>query len=828
MKKRRVMILMAVILCGISAAQDSRAQFTTVTGTVTDANGIPYAGGTMSAILVPASSGGWRLSGQPYSGRVGPATLDSTGTFTAQFGSNAIITPAASQWQITINSNPGGIAPPLGTGSQTFVVTMTISGASQNISVTLTAAAPNLTNFSGAGPTGITGAVTATHLTFATAPNVIGDVSGSAVTAGTGAISFTASADGVTPLTIIQHSGTQSAPLIDVQGEIAAGLISAGITGFYSITDSAVAHKLNMKNPGVMPADAEWDYPITAGSTGNFLVSQGGAGTPMIWSTGCTFTLTGNLNCTNSLSVGTGPTACGAATGCIAFTEGAVAGTPTAGQSFIRATTTHSLVTGVNGVAEVPLAWWSAAPAGGLCVNSLGTLGMIVEVACTSGAALSAITAAVASNTIANGNNPQRWNWAQTTDSQDSITFGETSAATGGTLTSGLANQSVVTVSTATNSTATPIDIVQGSITNTVATPMAQFRTTWNNAGLIGQGFVLNVTDTASASGSVVFNFEKNNVSLLQLRKDGRILTTVPGGDAVLSATANSLRLATESSNQFVQSNVGFAYNTKQTIASSATPAFNLSTGNVFSNTLTANVTGATLNNLRESQAEFFELCQDGTGGRSFVWPTNMKDPPLTHLDASVCRVYPFIYDGTSLFYIGGESAESNVTPVTVNANVATDQLLQAIPIPSNSLNIVGHTLDIWTAGVYTTTAANTSTVTVKAKLCTVSGCGSGIVITLATFTSTANAGGQTNNAFSAQLFSTTQTGGASSVFEAHGNLTVDLTAAVASQVFGDANTAVTSAIDTTGPLFLQITAAFSVASGSNSFTGRQLRARLN
>jgi len=200
-----------------------------------------------------------------------------------------------------------------------------------------------------------------------------------------------------------------------------------------------------------------------------------------------------------------------------------------------------------------------------------------------------------------------------------------------------------------------------------------------------------------------------------------------------------------------------------------------------------------------------------------------MKDPPLVHQDASVCKTYPFIYDGTSFFYTGGESSVSNVVPVTVNANVATDQLLQAIPIPPNSLNVVGHVLDIWTAGVYTTTAANASTITVKAKLCTVSGCGSGTVITLATFTSTANAGGQTNNAFSAQLFSTTQTGGASSVFEAHGNLTVDLTAAVASQVFGDANTAVTSAIDTTGQLFLQITAAFSVASGSNSWSNRQL-----
>lgn len=532
-----------------------------------------------------------------------------------------------------------------------------------------------------------------------------------------------------------------------------------------------------------------------------------------------------------SLTLGGGAAAAGAtATGGFAASEATNTGwTPTAGQDYIRADLTHSWLTSVNGAAEVPMAWWSATPAGNLCAKSSGTLGMLVEAACgATTVPVSGLTAATGPNTTANGNNPQTLNWAQTTDSQAGIAFGETSAATGGTITTGLANQGLVAISTAAGSTSTPFKVTQGAVTGVLPFPAVQWQTTWNNAGLTGQGLFFNVTDTASASGSMLFNFQKNNAALFQLRKDGRLLVTVPGSDAVISSLANSLRLTAEGSNQFVQTNIGFAYNTKQTIASSATPAFNLSAGNVFSNTLTANVTGATVNNLRDSQAEFFELCQDGTGGRSFVWPTTMKDPPLTHLDASVCKVYPFVYDGTSLFYTGGESTESNVTPVTVNANVATDQLLQAIPIPSNSLNVVGHTLNIWTAGVYTTTAANTSTITIKAKLCTVSGCGSGTVITLATFASTSNAGGQTNDPFSMQLFSTTQTGGASSVFEAHGNLTVDLTAAVASQVFGDANTAVTSAIDTTGPLFLQITAAFSVASGSNSFTGRQLQARLN
>ena len=384
----------------------ARAQFTTVTATVTDPNGIPYAGGTMSAVLVPGAPGGFRLSGQPYSGRVGPATLDSTGTFTANFGDVTLITPSA-QWQITIDSNPGGIEPPLGTGGQTFTYTSTgtiISGSSPvNISTQLNALAPKLTNFGG-GSSLISGSVTPTHLTFATAVDTIGDVSGSAVTAGTGAIALTASADTVTPLNVFGHSATQFTPvamfssggvtnnciglfstfcvnsangvlgiqvvgttsdsaqirllsedsplslgglgasmsygnyslLISGQGsdglsayitmgddfapqqsnvsiyselwtyfgfngnlswkdginsqtgDIRAGWLPDKVGqvaqhGSFSIVDGGLAHEAFITNPGTMAANYNFAMPITAGTTGQPLLSQGGGTTPMIW-----------------------------------------------------------------------------------------------------------------------------------------------------------------------------------------------------------------------------------------------------------------------------------------------------------------------------------------------------------------------------------------------------------------------------------------------------------------------------------------------------------------------------------------------------------------
>lgn len=70
------------------------------------------------------------------------------------------------------------------------------------------------------------------------------------------------------------------------------------------------------------------------------------------------------------------------------------------------------------------------------------------------GAALSGITAATASNTISNGNNPQTWQWAQTTATQSGMKFTESSASTGGS-----GSQDLVTIGTLSSSTANPLRV---------------------------------------------------------------------------------------------------------------------------------------------------------------------------------------------------------------------------------------------------------------------------------------------------------------------------------------------------------------------------------
>jgi hypothetical protein len=171
-----------------------------------------------------------------------------------------------------------------------------------------------------------------------------------------------------------------------------------------------------------------------------------------------------------------------------------------------------------------------------------------------------------------------------------------------------------------------------------------------------------------------------------------------------------------------------------------------------------------------------------------------------------------------------------NLTPVTVNTSTTSDQNLQACSFNANALNATSHTLKVWLSGVYSTPAASTAAITIKLKLCTVSGCGSGTVITPINIVTPALGVIQaTNDPYNLTAYLSTQTSGASSAYEAQGTLNIDLAASVttAASVFPGTNTATVGTINATGALFLQATIAFSAASASNASTSRQLIAEL-
>ncbi len=87
----------------------------------------------------------------------------------------------------------------------------------------------------------------------------------------------------------------------------------------------------------------------------------------------------------------------------------------------------------------------------------------------------------------------------------------------------------------------------------------------------------------------------------------------------------------------------------------SSTPTFDATASNHFSMTLTGNVTSSTLSGAVTSgyiEVLSFLICQDGTGGRTFIWPTNMYGTMVISVTASKCNVQQFRWDGSNAYAI--------------------------------------------------------------------------------------------------------------------------------------------------------------------------------
>ena len=84
----------------------------------------------------------------------------------------------------------------------------------------------------------------------------------------------------------------------------------------------------------------------------------------------------------------------------------------------------------------------------------------------------------------------------------------------------------------------------------------------------------------------------------------------------------------------------------------SATPTFDASLGNTIKITLTGNVTSSTLSNATAGQTLNFVICQDATGSRTFVWPTNVLGGMAIGSTASKCSAQSFVFDGTKAYAV--------------------------------------------------------------------------------------------------------------------------------------------------------------------------------
>lgn len=166
--RKYIYIAILFLLCSGRAS----AQFTLVSGTVTDVNGIAYACGTISANIVNNNGqslylNGVQFSPSPSATKLGCPTDASTsrtpGAFSVQLADNtqikcgsgaSIVTCGIqTQWLFTVNTT--GIPPPGGTGPQTCNATLTISGSLQSVSSNFNTC-PSLSIAVGSSPNGNT------------------------------------------------------------------------------------------------------------------------------------------------------------------------------------------------------------------------------------------------------------------------------------------------------------------------------------------------------------------------------------------------------------------------------------------------------------------------------------------------------------------------------------------------------------------------------------------------------------------------------------------------------------------------------------------------
>jgi len=245
------------------------AQFTTVSGTVTDPNGLAYANGTITATLISSATPKFTATNLSYTPPSQPVGLSSAGSFVMQLADNTQLTPGGSTWNFQVCSSAASVAPAIGKGPLCFTVTgVTISGASQSITATLTAAAPALTNVVGGGGSGTVSAGTATQIAFYSAStNTV--VSNPRLT------------DSGTTLSYTGTGGINTGANPIVGGAVTAA--SGGFTGVvsgssFSWTGTIAAHSFFGNNTG--SAAAPGPATIGLGDLPATLITSPVAGTP--------------------------------------------------------------------------------------------------------------------------------------------------------------------------------------------------------------------------------------------------------------------------------------------------------------------------------------------------------------------------------------------------------------------------------------------------------------------------------------------------------------------------------------------------------------------
>jgi hypothetical protein len=113
------------------------------------------------------------------------------------------------------------------------------------------------------------------------------------------------------------------------------------------------------------------------------------------------------------------------------------------------------------------------------------------------------------------------------------------------------------------------------------------------------------------------------------------------------------------------------------TVAFSTTPAFSITGNDIFRMTLTGNVTSSTLTGVTPTKGmlEAFQITQDSTGSRTFVWPSGFITFPAVNYDPGSTTTAQFYYDGVHWQLTGPNGSANEVRYVSGQGNDSNDGL---------------------------------------------------------------------------------------------------------------------------------------------------------
>lgn len=187
----------------------------------------------------------------------------------------------------------------------------------------------------------------------------------------------------------------------------------------------------------------------------------------------------------------------------------------------------------------------------------------------------------------------------------------------------------------------------------------------WTNATAALQGVTADVQSLSGATGTVTgvagFLTTAANSGMTWTNYYGLLALAPSGGGTIVNNYGLKIqdRTAGTTINRAIETGLGDVVfggpliQKQEVVTFSTTPTFNAALGNSFKMTLTDNVSSSTISNAQTGQFITLLLCQDGTGSRTMVWPTDLKLAGgaytlTTTLDK--CDSLTAVYDGTDWY----------------------------------------------------------------------------------------------------------------------------------------------------------------------------------